>query len=450
MENAMKTISKQTSLLNQFTKYVSLNVLGMIGLSCYILADTFFISKGLGANGLVALNLVIPIYSFIHGSGLMVGMGGAIKYTIRKSQKDQASANQTFTGALILTCILAAIFFLAGLLGSENLVRLLGADETVFEMTHTYLRMILLFAPAFMMNNLLLCFVRNDGAPQLSMAAMLGGSLSNIVLDYIFIFPFQMGIFGAVLATCMAPFISMLILLPFFLQRKNCFRPVQCNISVREMLDIFSGGLPSLITEVSSGVVIIVFNMILLNLQGNIGVAAYGIVANLSLVIISIYTGITQGIQPLLSSSHGTGNRSCLRTVWRYAVITMLSTSLVIYLCIFFVADPIAAVFNSEQNQLLQQIATNGLKLYFTACPFAGFNIILCVYFTSTEHALPAHIISILRGFVLIIPMALLLSAMAGLTGVWLAFPVTEGIVAILGLFLYWRAKRISSPINHQ
>lgn len=423
----------------EFLKYSSLNVLGMIALSCYILADTFFVSKALGADGLAALNLAIPVYSFINGSGLMIGMGGGIKYSIAKSQGAAQRADQTFTNSAVLTAVIAACFFLTGLLASGPLALLLGADGTVYEMTRTYLQVILLFAPMFMTNNLLLCFIRNDGAPQLSMAAMITGSLSNVVLDYVFMFPLGMGIFGAVLATGLAPVISILVLSPYLLRRKNQFHLRKCRISGKLALGIFSSGLPSLITEVSSGIVIIVFNTIILGIAGNIGVAAYGVIANLSLVVMSIYTGISQGIQPLLSSGYGTGNRKKTQSVLRYALVSAVLISVVVYVCVFFGAEPIAAVFNSEQNATLQSIAVTGLKIYFTACVFAGFNIILSVYFTSTENALPAHIISILRGFVVIIPMAFLLSAAAELTGVWAAFPATELIVSLIGAGLFFR-----------
>ena len=423
----------------EFLKYSSLNVLGMIALSCYILADTFFVSKALGADGLAALNLAIPVYSFINGSGLMIGMGGGIKYSIAKSQGAAQRADQTFTNSAVLTAVIAACFFLTGLLASGPLALLLGADGTVYEMTRTYLQVILLFAPMFMTNNLLLCFIRNDGAPQLSMAAMITGSLSNVVLDYVFMFPFGMGIFGAVLATGMAPVISILVLSPYLFRRKNQFHLRKCRISGKLALGIFSSGLPSLITEVSSGIVMIVFNTIILGIAGNIGVAAYGVIANLSLVVMSIYTGISQGIQPLLSSGYGTGNRKKIQSVLRYALVSAVLISVVVYVCVFFGADPIAAVFNSEQNATLQSIAGTGLRIYVTACVFAGFNIILSVYFTSTENALPAHIISILRGFVVIIPMAFLLSAAAELTGVWAAFPATELIVSLIGAGLFFR-----------
>lgn len=433
---------KNTECLKIFLKYSSLNVLGMIGLSCYILADTFFVSKGLGANGLAALNLAIPIYSFIHGSGLMLGMGGATGYSIKSSQNETDRANRIFTNTVFLALGFAVIFFVLGLFYSERIVMLLGAEGEVLHMSKTYLQVILLFAPMFLLNNVLLCFVRNDGSPQLSMIAMLGGSLSNIVLDYVFMFPLEMGIFGAVLATGLAPVISILILSPFFLRKKNCFHLTKCNLSMKLISSIVSNGIPSLITEVSSGIVMIVFNIIILRLQGNVGIAAYGIIANLSLVVISIYTGIAQGIQPIISINYGARNRENVKAILRYALISMLIVSVFVYLTVYLRAPQIASIFNSEKNELLQSIAINGLKIYFTACVFVGFNIIISVYFTSTDYARPAHIISILRGFLIIIPMAFLLSSLAGIVGVWFVFPTTELIVASIGIMLYLMSRK--------
>lgn len=428
--------------LKDFIKYASLNVLGMIGLSCYILADTFFISKGLGANGLTALNLAIPVYSFIHGSGLMLGMGGATKYSIYKSQNKQKNMDLMFTHTLYMYGLLTLVFVLAGFFASGRLTALMGADTEVFAMTNTYLKVILLFAPAFMLNDIFICFVRNDGNPRLSMIAMLAGSLSNVLLDYIFIFPLKMGIFGAVFATGLAPLISMGILSSFFRKKQNHFHLIKTRPDFYTDRSILSLGIPSLITEVSSGVVIIVFNTIILRLMGNVGVAAYGVIANLSLVVISIYTGVSQGIQPLISKAHGMHDTANIRRVLRYAIITAIALSCVFYMIIFLGADPIAGIFNSENNAKLQEIAVFGLKVYFTAIVFAGSNIILSVYFTSMEHALPAHIISLLRGLFIIVPATLLLSALWGITGVWLAFPVTELLVAGLGLCMYRRQKK--------
>ncbi len=433
--------------LKEFIRYTSLNVIGMLGLSCYILADTFFVAKGLGANGLAALNLAIPIYSLIHGSGLMLGMGGATRYSILKSQSLQKEANTVFTHTLLLGILLSAIFFLVGVFGSESITTLLGADEAVFKMSKTYLQVILLFSPAFILNDIILCFVRNDGSPRLSMIAMVSGSLSNMVLDYIFIFPLGMGIFGAVFATGLAPIISLSILSAFFFRKQNQFHPVRCKISGKIWGHIAALGTSSLIAEVSSGIVMIVFNTIILGLEGNAGVAAYGVIANLSLVVIAVYTGIAQGIQPLLSKNYGKGNKQNVQSVFRYAMVTVIIVSAAVYLAVYFGADAITSVFNSENNRQLQEIAVWGLKLYFTACLFVGCNIILSIYFTSVDYVKPAHIISVLRGFLLIIPLAFLLPRLGGMTGLWLAFPVTECIVAIIGALLYLQyIRRIKRP----
>ena len=433
---------QKSNCFRDFIKYSSLNVLGMIGLSCYILADTFFVSKGLGTNGLAALNLAIPIYSFIHGSGLMIGIGGGTKYSIQKNYESPQNLHAIFTNSIYFAAILAVFFVMVGLFFTEPIVALFGADAAVFAMTQTYIQVILLFAPAFLANNVLLSFVRNDGAPQLSMAAMIAGSLSNVVLDYLFIFPWKMGIFGAAFATGLSPILSMLVLSIHFIRKNNHFRFLKCRCSRKLFAGIFLNGAPSLVAELSSGIVMIVFNAILLSLQGNVGVAAYGVIANLSLVVIAIYTGIAQGIQPIMSNNFGAGNLKNVHSILKYALSAMLILSGIIYTGVFWGASPIAAIFNSEQNALLQTIAMQGLKLYFIACPFVGFNIMISVYFTSTEYAGPAHVISLLRGFFIIIPMAFLLSNMAGMAGIWCAFPATESIVMLLSIVFYMHCKK--------
>ncbi|MDO4276708.1 MAG: MATE family efflux transporter [Eubacteriales bacterium] len=433
------TGNKNEGIKKSFVKYTSLNVLGMLGLSCYILADTYFISKGLGAEGLAALNLAIPIYSFIHGMGLMLGMGGATRCSILRGQKEQKRADSYFTSCVRTALGIGVILVLFGLLASRGITAALGAEGNVFDMTNTYLKVILLFSPMFLMNNVLLCFVRNDGKPRLAMAAMLSGSFSNIILDYIFIFPLRMGIFGAVLATGFAPVISIGVMSICFFRKDYSFRIDRSRPSVRRVADVCSLGLPSLVTEVSSGIVMIVFNMIILGLMGNTGVAAYGVIANLSLVIMSMFNGVAQGIQPIISNSYGYGKREDVKRVLRYALVTVIAASVLIYIGIFVWADPVAMVFNSGRDVILQDTAVYGLRIYFAACPFAGVNVIMAVYFASVDKPKPSHYISLMRGFFLILPLTFLLSATLGMTGVWMAFPAAEFLCCIFAVFCHRR-----------
>ena len=422
------------NILKDFSKYVSFNILGQIAYSCYTLADTFFVSADLGTNGLTALNLAFPVFCIISGAGLMIGIGGSSRFSILKSRSDSKTADQIFTNAFILVFMFAAIFFFAGFFASRSLTKLLGANNQVFEITNIYLKTLMLFAPAFMLNHLLQCFVRNDGHPSLSMAAMMTGSFSNIILDYIFIFPFNMGIFGAAFATGLSPVISMLILLPYFIKKKNSFHFISTNLVQMKRNIGTILGVPPFLTEAASGVVMLVFNFIMLRIAGNVGVAAFGVISVISLVVIALYTGLSQGMQPLISQNHGAENKKNVRTLLNYSLVTSVLLSAVIYVIIFFNAPCLVSIFNREQDLFLAQYAIPGLKLYFTACPFIGFNIVLSTYFISINHPLPAQIISILRSFFILIPMAFILSYFWGMTGVWLAYPATEILVFIIAL----------------
>lgn len=432
---------EKRSDFREFAHYTIPNILGMLGLYCYILADTFFVSQGMGSSGLTALNLAIPVYSFIHGTGLMLGMGGATRCSILKAQGNHQDSNRGYTHTLMLGGAFALFFFLLGLFGSHALTRFLGADEAVYDMTHTYLRVLLLFSPLFLLNDITLPFVRNDGAPRLAMCGLMGSSFSNIILDYIFIFPLDMGIFGAVLATSIAPAISLAILSPFFLKKRSSFRPVRCPVQPHLAADLMALGLPSLVTEVSAGVVMIVFNTILLSLQGNLAVAAYGVVSNLALVVTAIYTGIAQGVQPLMSRCHGAGLPKRAARFLRYALTASLTLSTLLYALIYLGAEPIAAVFNSEGNAHLQAMAVRGLRIYFTCCFCTGLNVVLATYFTCVERSRPANTISLLRGLAIVIPAAFLLSRLGGMDGLWCAVTVTEALAALLGGWLYFQTQ---------
>ena len=434
-------MDKKQSNAGQFLQYALLNTLGMAGLSLYILADTFFISKGLGANGLTALNLALPVYNAVHGVGLMLGMGGATKYSLVKSQGDSERGNRAFTQTLYLMAVTSLVFMLLGLFASRQLAGLLGADSEVFEMTRIYLQVILLFSPAFTLNEIFLGFVRNDGNPRLATICMLSGSLFNIVFDYIFIFPMGMGIFGAVLATGISPVVSItLILLTYCRKGKQGFHLLLEKPDRETLGSITSLGIPSFITEMCTGIVILVFNQLMLGLQGNVGVAAYGIVVNISYVMVAVYTGLAQGVQPLISHAYGRGAGKDVREFFRYSAAAVGLFALLIFAVIGCFADPIAAVFNSEHHAQLQRIAVEGQYLYFSAALFTGGNILLAVYFTAVNRPFPAQLISLLRGIVVIVPMAVIFSAAWGVRGLWLSYPASEAAVLAVGVAFYMRS----------
>jgi len=416
--------------MREFAKYTLLNVIAMISLSCYILADTFFISWQLGAYGLAALNFAVPVFGIVFGVGMMLGIGGATKYAILKSQNDNVAANKVFTNTAIITAVFAVIFTICGVLFVNFIARAFGASGEVLKMTRAYLRVILLFSPVFLVGNMLICFTRNDGSPKLAMVAMLCSSLLNIAFDYLFIVMLDMGMFGAALATGLAHTIGLMVISSYVISGRNGFSLARIAVSWKVVRNIFATGMPLFISEVSISVVMIVFNIIMFGLEGNIGVAAFGVIANILIVIVSIYNGIAQGVQPLISKYHGAQNSAMVRRILRYALVLVAGASIAIYAGVFFGANWIAEIFNAEQNALLQSLAVSGMRVYFAGIIFAGFNIVMAIYFTSTENPRPAHVISVLRGFVVILPLVFVLAQLGGVAGVWFAFPVAELVVS--------------------
>ncbi|MCQ5131263.1 MATE family efflux transporter [Butyricicoccus faecihominis] len=427
----------QTQNLNrEFGRYVTLNIFGMIGLSCYILADTFFIARGTGANGLAALNIAIPAYSVMHGTGLMIGVGGATRYSVCRAQGDGAAADRTFTHAVLLALLVSAVFLALGAFFSAPLARLLGANDAIFAMTRTYLQTLLCFGPFFVLNNVCVAFVRNDGAPGLAMFGMLFGSFANIVLDYLFIFPCGLGIFGAALATGASPILSMLVLSRHFKTPARGFHFRKTPVRPRLFGAICAPGLSSLVGELSTGFVLLLFNLVILRLAGNMGVAAYGIVANLSIVAISIFTGIAQGTQPLLSGCYGRGEQASLGLLVRRAAVLALLIASALYAVVFLFAGPLAAAFNSEGSAALTALAVPGLRIYFGGLWFCGVNIIAAAFFSAVGRPVWGFLLSLMRGLIVIVPVLLTLSYLFGMTGVWAVSPVMEGVTLLFTLSL--------------
>lgn len=432
--NEVNKVKKFTAE-KRFAKYVSQNIFGMLGMSAYILADTFFISRAEGANGITALNLVLPLYSLIFAIGSMLGIGAATKFNIQRA-KGEADADVYFFNSIMWTLAISIIFMVLGVLAPNKIVSFLGGNTEIVAVGAVYTRIFMTFTPFFMWNYIFNAFVRNDGNPILAMAATLLSSLFNIVMDYVLMFPMNMGMAGAALATAVSPVVGIGICSIHFFMKKNTIRCRWYRPSVQRLVQSCQLGVSAFVGEISSGVITIVFNFLLLRLAGNDAVAAYGIVANTAIVATAIFNGISQGAQPLLSEYYGKGDGKSGKTVLILAIGTAILFSALILGVIFSMTDAIVAVFNSDKNPSLTKYAAEGLRIYFPGFLFAGFNIVGAGYLSATEVSVWAFVTSILRGFVAIIVCACALSAVFGMIGVWMAFPAAELITAVVMVFV--------------
>lgn len=431
---------KNTSTEKEFARYVSQNILGMLGISAYVLADTFFISIAEGAGGITALNLVLPLYSLIYGIGAMLGVGSAIRFNILRARKDKR-ADDYFLGALVFALMFSVIFIVMGAFVPDKVVKVLGGNAEIIAIGTPYTRIFLMFAPFFMWNHICNAFVRNDGNPALAMKATLFSSLFNIVMDYVLMFPLGLGMAGAALATAISPIVGILICCIHLFGKKNTIKFLWSIPSFNKLVDVCPLGISAFIGEISSGVTTVVFNFLILGLAGNNGVAAFGVVANISIMAISVFNGIAQGAQPLFSRFYGKGDWESVKRIWKLSVRTAVILAVMVVMITNIFTGSIVGIFNSENNVQMANYAMQGVRIYFVGFLFAGCNIVGAGYLSATENARAAFGVSIVRGVVAIIVCAVILAYIFGMTGVWLAFPVAECITTI---FLVAAVKKMS------
>ena len=261
-------------MLQKFFKYIFQSMAGMLGISVYILADTYFISVYSGADGLAVLNLILPVYGLIYAIGAMIGIGSATRYAIDRARGKSTSFY--FLSAVTWDILISIPLVLAGIFIPDKILQLLGADAGLTALGKQYLRIILAASPFFMSNYAFTAFARNDSAPAIAMLGSIAGSMFNIVFDYVFMFPAGLGLTGAALATAFCPLVTMIICSTHYLGKHNQVGFHFRAPSLRHLIACCQLGVSAFVGEISSAVIAIVFNFLLLGLAGNVGVAAYG------------------------------------------------------------------------------------------------------------------------------------------------------------------------------
>ena len=407
-------------LLRKYLKYTSSTIVGLVGFSLYILADTYFISDKVGADGLTALNLAMPAFNIMMGFVMLFAVGSATRYNIVK-QTHPEHANEPIKAGLLSGYGVMALFMIVGIFFIEPLTVVLGADEHIKPLVIQYLRVLLIFAPMFLTEHFLVSVTRNDGAPKRAMAAMIVASLSNVVLDYVLVYPMNLGIFGAALATGVSPVIATIICLA----RKKGYS-LKVKIDFSHLKGILRTGFSSLVGEWSGCVVMFTMNMLILGNAGNVGVAAYGVVANIAYVMTAVFNGVAQGAQPLASEAYARNRRDDYKKIIRYGMITSLIINVVVYLLLYTKTTAIVNIFNSEHNEQLAVLAEEGLRLYFTGYFFAGINIYMISVYSASEQVRKSAALSVIRGIVAIVVFAIVLSHFMGMKGIWITMCMAE------------------------
>jgi putative MATE family efflux protein len=410
--------------------------IGMFVMVLYNVVDTIFIGHVVGPLGIAALTIVFPIQMLIMCVGLMIGIGGASLISRLLGARDFDKAERALGNAIHSIVILGILFTLIGLSKSSFWLKLMGASETVLPYAKDYLDIILLGAVfrifAMGINNL----VRAEGNAIVAMISMIIGATLNILLDAFFIIGLAMGVRGAAIATVLSQVITSLYLIHYYLYRNSTLKIRLKNFILKYTIvrEIAVIGLSAFVRNASSSFVIIILNRTLVAYSGDLAVAAYGIVHRVMHFVLMPNISIGQGLLPILGFSYGAKRTDRALQVIKLSIIIATIFSVVSCLIIFIFTNPIMRIFTTDNSLIVESV--HAARLIFLLFYFVGFQIVGSVVFQAIGKAVPAFLIATSRQVLFLLPLILILPKFFHLNGIWLSFPIADGLSFILTLLL--------------
>jgi len=415
---------ENSSLFKTFSKYVGMNLIGLVTSTIVILVDYIFVSMTMGADGLAAVTFAVPVYTIVMAIGMMLGVGGGAKYAEHSAKGEQEQANGYFTLSIKSAFIIAIPIVLIGIFLVNPISGLLGADGHMRDLVASYVRVVLLGSPIMLLHFTLTSFERNDGSPKIAMITGVIASVMNIIMDYVFIIALDLGAGGVAGATVVAMTCAIGFLTIYRWRKKANYRFVRTRLAIKRLASMYVIGGPNLLSTLLYSFLTITFNLILYRVSGNIGVAAFGIITTFAFMIQMFFTGIGQGMQPIASYFYGKGNCVKLKSIANYAIIANTILAVIVIAVINIFATGLVSIFNPEQNAELAQLTDTGLRIYFIAFLPFGITNIVTLFLSVTSSPTYGLVAAFLQGGGIAIPLVLILSRLFGITAIWATYPV--------------------------
>ena len=392
-------------------------------------ADTIIIGNYLDDSALSVVTFATPIYMIINTFAALFAVGGCIAMSIDSGKGERESSSRSFSQSIELLAVTGILLLLSGLFFSPTITHWLGAEEDVFESVRQYAQIILLGAPVFMLNIGLAFFVRNDGRPKLSTIGMFTSIIVDIILNFVFVGYLNMGVAGAAYSTVIGQLVSVVMVGTHFFSSKNTLR-------FKFTLDgtvwrVVHNGASSALHFVYQFVTILIINHFMSNLAGTDGVVVYSVIFNLSTVSLSVFEGISQTIQPMISNYFGEKSYRNIKETLSYAIVAvfLICGGVTLFLELFPKIVPIC--FNIDDPLLIAK-SVDAVRIFATSMIVMTLNVVIGYYLQSTERNVMSMVIISLRCFALFLGATFILGKLFRMNGVWAAYTVTE----VLTLFI--------------
>lgn len=435
-------MQKKQSLLKQFFHFSAATVASLMVFSLYSIVDGLFVARGVGEYAMTAVNLSVPFVNLLFSIAVIFAVGTSTIIAYLLGQKNAQSANKLFSQNLATLVVIGVTISVLVLAFTEPLARLLGAEEVTLEYTIHYLQGLAPFAVCFMISYNLEVLVKTDGRPRLALVTVCVGCVTNCVLDYLAIFHWGLGIWGAAAATGLSQLLTCIIYLTHFLGKHTTFHPVRFRMDWKIYRRLLPIGISDGLTELCNGLMIFLFNHTILRCIGTDGLVAYTIIAYANTLVINITMGVSQGSQPLISFQNGRGDGTAIGKLLRYGLRTMCGIAAVCFTVLFLAAPKLVAVYLPEAGAEMLTFATDAFRRYSLCYLPVGFNIYIAGFLTAMERPLPAVSISTGRGLILQGSILLLLAAVLGGSSIWFAPVISEVLCLGLSVFFLLRLRR--------
>lgn len=421
-----------------YFKYLSAAFGSALISSVYGLVDMAMVGQYQGPSGTAALAVVAPVWNIIYSLGLLTGIGGSVLLGAQKGKGKKKSGHEYFTAALISTIVFAFISWLLILCFDTQMLRLFGAKDTLLPLAKQYLLPVKFTIPLFLFNQMLAAFLRNDDHPGLATKAVLTGGIFNIIGDYIFVFTFDMGIFGAGLATAIGAVITFLIMVSHFFSKRNTLRIVRPSHMIKQFGQIIVTGFSTFFIDIAMGILTMLFNRQIIRYLGADALSVYGVIVNISTIVQCCAYSVGQAAQPVMSVCYGAAKWDRIKTTLKYALYSAFFFSVVWTVLIFSFPNGFIRIFMKPTAEIFC-IAPLIMRSYGISFLLLPLNIFSTYYFQSILKPGASFAVSVTRGLILSGIFIYTLPVLFQPNAIWFAMPFTELIVSVIVVILMYR-----------
>lgn len=447
MSNEDNALARKFTMIS-LLRFAMPTIIMMVFMGLYQVVDAMFISNYVNTDGLSAINIVSPVISLLYGLGAMFATGGSAIIAKKMGEGKGSEAKQNFTAIVVIAIAFGITMALLSTIFLDNLIFALGGSEQILPYARKYLGIIILFAPAILIQVLFQNLFVTAGKPKLGLVVMVAAGVSNIVLDYVCMVVLDMGMAGAAIATGFGYSLATITGLILFSKPKGTLHFVKPHIKLKEWgLSCYNGS-SEMVREVALGITTLIYNLVMMRLAGENGVAALSVLIYTQYLFVALIVGFSMGVSPIMSYQYGAKNREELRQLLKLCLFWVACISVLLF-TICQVSAGVMTRFFVPQDSEVYRLAVDGFEIYAFVYLFNGMGMFASALFTALSNGKVSAILSFIRTFALFTIFLLVFPNIWGITGAWLAPPTAEFFSMILAIVLLvkYRHKYFSGSI---